>query len=348
MPIKQRYVGIDVSAKTVMVVFKQDGNCSVAKEFLNTAQGHQSLIRYLRTKRYAVCVCLEATGIYHFDLAVRLFDTKNIKVMVVNPKQVKHFAKARAERNKTDAIDARIIAEYAELMPFVEWERPSDNYLALRSIARRLCQIKSMRRQSKCQLHAASSSEHTVVEVLDSINNMIVFYDREIKLLEGRALMVLKQDSEMKRCFDLFMTIKGIGEISALHLVSELFTLPKDLTAKQWVAFAGLDPTIKQSGTSVHPAARISRAGNKYLRSALFYPALTAIRYDKYVRGYYYHMLNDQKLKKLQAIVAVMRKLLHAMHGMARTNTSYDSTRFYKTPYNKEVNIDDVVVLEAA
>jgi transposase len=111
--------------------------------------------------------------------------------------------------------------------------------------------------------------------------------------------------------------------------MGELLVLPEDMTARQWVAMAGLDPRQHQSGSSVNKKSRISKAGNRYLRMALYMPSLSATRHDLHIKGYYRHLIEDNGLKKIQAICAVMRKLLHAIHGMLRTQSPFDNSRFY-------------------
>jgi transposase len=114
--------------------------------------------------------------------------------------------------------------------------------------------------------------------------------------------------------------------------------LPQDMTAKQWVAYAGLDPRHFESGSSVSKKPRISKAGNKFIRQALYMPALVATRYEPNIKGYYAHLVEDNGLKKIQAVCAVIpsgaqvRKLLHAIHGMLKAKTKFDGTRFYTLP----------------
>jgi transposase len=106
--------------------------------------------------------------------------------------------------------------------------------------------------------------------------------------------------------------------------------LPADLSARQLVAHAGLDPRRHDSGTSVHKQARISRAGNKYLRAALFTPATVSSHSEPHVEAFY-RMLIHRGKTKMQALVAVMRKLLHAIYGMFRTDTDFDGSKFFST-----------------
>ena len=112
---------------------------------------------------------------------------------------------------------------------------------------------------------------------------------------------------------------------------ASLFVNEVRLTARQWVAHAGLDPRHHDSATSIHKPARISRAGNRYLRAALFMPALVATQHDPNIRAFY-HKLVDRGKTKMQAIVAVMRKLLHALHGMLHTDSDFVGEKFYVIP----------------
>ena len=125
--------------------------------------------------------------------------------------------------------------------------------------------------------------------------------------------------------FERLLTVKGIGSKSAIALMGELLVLPEDMSAKQWVAMAGPDPRQHQSGTGVDKPARISKAGNKYLRSALYMPALSASRTEQNVKAYYQHLIEQRHLKKIQAVCAVMRKFLHAIHGMLSNQTDFDA-----------------------
>ncbi|MCB2264264.1 MAG: transposase, partial [Candidatus Thiosymbion ectosymbiont of Robbea hypermnestra] len=95
-------------------------------------------------------------------------------------------------------------------------------------------------------------------------------------------------------------------------------------------AFLGIGaPRSHQSGSSVNHKPRLSKAGNRHLRAALYLPALSAVRHNPHVRGYYRHLIENRGLTKLQAVCAVMRKLLHAIHAMLKTRTPFESHRFY-------------------
>ncbi len=104
--------------------------------------------------------------------------------------------------------------------------------------------------------------------------------------------------------------------------------LPSDLSRREWVKFAGLDLKAFDSGKSVHKKARVSKAGNRYIRSALYMPALSAKQHDPHLKAYFDYLMANGK-KSLQSVCAVMRKLLHAIHGMLKHDKPFDNTCFY-------------------
>ena len=324
--------GIDVGNEEVVIVISVKGKARKAKTFKNTTSGHLAIIALLSKLKGGVRVCLEATGIYHFDLAVALSRAENIEVMVINPKASHNFAKALLKRSKTDAVDAEVLAIYCERMPFEKWERPADENILLKAIARRIAALKKLTAQTKNQLHALTATEETPALVIEQTKELIEVLEKQIASLRDSGLEVIREHDDLAEPFALIISIKGIAEASAIQILAELLVLPKELSAKQWVAFAGLDPRAYESGSSVSKKPRISKAGNKFIRQALYMPALVATRFEPNIKGYYDHMINDNGLKKMQAICAVMRKLLHAIHGMLKTNKKFDGERFYTFP----------------
>ena len=325
-------IGIDVSCKELVVVIMVNGKARKAKSFDNTPSGHQAIIHSLTKLKGETKVCIEATGVYHFDLAVALSRADGIEVMVINPKAAHNFAKALMTRSKTDAIDAENLAIYAERMPFEVWERPADECISLRAISRRIAALNKQKTQTKNQLHALESTLETPKLVIEQTKELIDILAAQIKTLRDSALMLIQQHEGLEQAYTLITGIKGIAQASAIQILSELMILPKNMTARQWVAHAGLDPRIFDSGSSVSKKPRISKVGNKYIRQALYMPALVASRFDPNIKGYYHHLIDDNGLKKVQAVCAVMRKLLHAIHGMLKTNKKFDGERFYTFP----------------
>jgi transposase len=316
------FCGIDVSARTLAVAVQPDRQ----REFANTAAGHQRLIAWLSSLG-AARVSLEATGIYSLDLALALDATPSVQCQVLNPKAVHRFAQT-LRRSKTDKADAQTLAEYSQRMPFVPWQPPSPQALRLRSIGRHLESLATERVRDHNRLDAAEGSRTTPACVLQDLRRSIKSLDRRIRNLRRQAVVLVRQDHLLSRHFELLTAMPGIAETSALHLLGELAALPAGLSVRQWVAHSGLDPVHQSSGTSVHKPSKISRAGSRHLRRALYMPALVAARRDPHLRAFYQNLLARQKAK-LQALIAVARKMLHAIYGIFKHQKPYNGAMLF-------------------
>ena len=214
---------------------------------------------------------------------------------------------------------------YVRRMDFRAWVPPTPEELELRTLARRMRSLKKMRTQEKNRLHV---SEYLCESVRHDVEINIRHLNRRLKALEKKALDLAWKYPRLRKQLAHLTSIRGVGTTSAIQILGEICVFPKDMTPRQWVAMAGLDPRIEKSGVSLNAPARISRMGNRSLRAALFMPALVAVRWEPQVKAFYEKLIANQKAK-MQAVVAVMRKLLHAIHGMLRTETDFDGKKFY-------------------
>lgn len=325
--MKTQLVGIDVSARTLDVAVEGlEGQTQL--EFANTPTGHSRLIRRLNKTGRTARIALEASGIYSLDLALALHRAPRIEVMVVNPRASRDFAKAFLHRSKTDALDARVLLEFARRMPFLPWQPPAAKVLELRAFARRITALVKMRSQEKNRLHTTRHCQQLPAAIRNDIEVNLRHLDRRIERLEEQAVDVAWSDLRLRRELALLTSMRGVGRASALQILAELRVLPEDLQPRQWVAYAGLDPRTFESGESVAKPARISRVGNRYLRCALYMPALVACRYEPNVKAFYERLI-DRGKKPKQAIVAVMRKMLYSFHGMLRHGTEFEGEKFF-------------------
>jgi transposase len=323
-------VGIDVSNETLDVQ-KRCGERLSQRQFANTSNGHRQAIAWMLRGAAAVRVCLEATGIYHLQLALALDRAPGIEVMVVNPRASRRFAEAQMVRAKTDQVDAAMLLRYLERMPFKEWAAPAEHRLELQSLAHRLAQLKKEQVRERSRLHAAQrAGAHTALAQRD-IRAHLRYLQRHADAVEAAALGLMKQHQNLAEELRLLDSIPGVAEPSAMQLIAELGVLADGLMPQQWVAQAGLDPRPQESGTSLNAPRRISKQGNARLRAALFYPAMSAIRIDPNVNAFYQSLVARGK-RKIQAITAVMRKLLHAIWGMLQHRKAWDGSRFYRLP----------------
>jgi transposase len=326
--LKLNNVGIDVSAKTFTVIIDHEGSRTEAFDLPNETKGHKKLIKMITKKGFSARVVLEATGVYSLDLALALHRAQRVEVMVANPRTIGQFAGAYMRRSKTDALDANIIVEFAMRMEFEAWKPPEPHTFDLRAISRRVEGVIKMATQEKNRLHAATSFDEMSEVVRNDIEVNIRHLERRIERLREQARELIAEHPDLERAFLHITSVKGIANSAGIQILAELSILPKDMDVRQWVAHAGLDPRVFQSGTSVNKPARISRQGNVHIRRALFMPALVAVQYEPHVKAFYEKLLGRRKTK-MQANVAVMRKLLHAIYGMMKHDRDFDGEKFY-------------------
>jgi transposase len=325
---KHTDAGIDVSKDVLDVAVRRQGERLETARFDNNAAGHRKLVRWLTKRGGMARVVLESTGTYSLDVALALHHARGIAVMVANPRAVKQFAGALMQRSKTDLTAAAALREYAARMPFVVWQPPAAEVLALRGMARRIAALVVERTRERNRLHAVQATAERLAVVVDDIEVNIRHLERRIELLTAEAVALISAHTELHRAFERLTSAPGIATHSAVQLLPELLVLPDDMTVRQWVAHAGLDPRACQSGTSIDKPARISKVGNTHIRRALFMPALVAVRHEPHVKAFFDHLVARGK-KPIQAYVAVMRKLLHAIYGMFTTNTTFVAAKFY-------------------
>ena len=319
------YAGVDVGSRELVLALRIGECAKDCGSFTNDKEGIRALAKHLRALKRPVFICMEATGTYFLRAAAMLAMVKGISVMVANPRAIKDYARATNHRSKTDKVDARVIALYAQRESFIEWQPPSENLIFLRSISRRIDERVREKAAEKCRLHALRAAGEYPRCVEKDILASIKGHEECVKRLRKEALEIIKADDELRLKFGLLLSITGVGETSAVRILAELCAMPDCMSARRWTAYAGLDPVHNESGTSIRKPGRISRAGNARLRSALFFAAMVASRHDHHTRAFYEKLLLKGK-KKLQAIVAVMRKLLHAIWGMFKNSTTFDSS----------------------
>jgi len=319
------YVGIDVSANHLDVVYHNDKQRQCAR-FEQTPADHSKLVAYLK-KRRPVAIVMEATGIYYLDIALTL-DAARLPVSVINPRASKHFAMAMLEHSKTDRIDARVLAEYAQRMKLTRWRAPEQTWLALRDVARRINRLTKARAAERNRLHAYKAKRYTTAVLVSDVNEQIEQINQHLDQLTAVALDWIGQDTELQRMFDRLISTKGIGQTSAVALLGELCLLPNDLRANQLSRHAGMDVRLNQSGSSLDRPGRLSKAGNIYLRAALHMPSLSLVSHDPYAKAHYQALVNKGK-KKMQALCAVQRKMLTGLWACIQTNQPFDSSKLF-------------------
>lgn len=318
--------GIDIAARTAVITIIRQDRVVETKTIDQTPKGRQKAVALLR-KHSPAQVVMEATGIYYLDLALALADA-GLPVSVINPKATHHFAKSMLEHNKTDQVDAKLLAQYGERMRPRLWVPPSTTQLGLKALGRHANRLVAARARAKNQLHAHTASDEQVQLVIEDLEEEIAAFDRRIERLRKAALEQIEADTDLHRAAKAILAAPGIAEVSLIAILAELTTLPTTMTSAQVSRHAGLDVRLTQSGTSLNKPGRLGKSGNAYLRSALFMPAMSAVRYDRYAKGFYDTLVGKGK-KKMQAIAAVMRKYLTGIWACLRSGEAFDSSRLF-------------------
>ena len=320
------WVGIDIAAKDFEMVSRVDGKPSRPMKFQQTSEGHQRAIKRLQSLAPSGVV-MEATGVYYLDLAVALVGA-GLPVMVINPKSFHHFAELMLKPSKTDGIDTALLAEYGERMTPECWTPPDTTRLALRDIGRQINRLTASRTQAKNRLHALQAKGMTLSLLLEDEQEGIALLNRRITRLQEAALALVADSDELSVQLQHLTTATGVGTASAIALLGELCVLPRAMKAPQVSRHAGLDVRLGLSGTSVNRPARLSKAGNAYLRAAMYMPAMSAIRHDPRAKAFYDALVGRGK-KKIQALCAVMRKYLTGLWACLQQGTPFDSSRLF-------------------
>jgi transposase len=316
-------VGIDVAARKLVAIGER---VVLAAAYENTPAGRGRLIKALCQSPLPVRVVLEATGIYFLDLACQLA-AAGIAVMVVNPKATHHFAEAILQRRKTDPVDAAMLREFGRRMDFVPWQPPQRELFAFRALTREAQALSKAVAAAKNRLHAITATQLAPDTLIRAIERQIAQNQVLIDELVAAALAQTETNPELARLVARTDSAPGFAAKAAVLVVGELAILPS-MTARQWVAQAGLDVREECSGTSLARRPRLSKRGNKRLREALFYPALTAARCCPAAGAFVDRLVAGGKTR-LQAIVALMRKLLHALHAMWRHDEDFDAKKLF-------------------
>lgn len=326
---KRVYVGVDVSKDKLSVAwYGLDGSLGTF-EVTNDDDGFRKLAATVTAGRIREArVVMEATGPYGARAFAALANTKGIRVMVVRPSAARHYAKAMMGRAKTDRIDAIALASFARSVEFVATPVVPAELLQLRRLARHLGELIDRRAALMNQRHAANAgtdSSELLLELLDAEEKAL---SSLIAKLEAAIIDRMKNAPTVNAAYKRVTAIQGIKDRTAARLLPELLCMPNHLTARQCVAFAGLDPRPKQSGTSragIH--WKISKQGNSRLRRALYMAVLTAVRWFKPLRAFY-ERLREAGKPKMVALTASMRKLLTAIWAIVAHGQVFDPMKF--------------------
>ena len=315
-------IGLDISKSSIAVYVPKNNQ---ELEIENSVAGFKKLLSKIK-KLYkkelnSVVWVFESTGSYS-SLIYNFCAKNSIKVFMPNPKQARGFAKAIAQRNKSDKIDARVLSQSIVVAKEGEVKVPTINPLLesfkeLIGYYRLLVKQESQLKNHKEALTAKDANK----TLIRSVDKQIKALQKEQKKIIDSMKETIKKDETLLKKFNSIVSIKGVGDITALILLHMFMRYPK-ANQRQIVSLAGLDPIIRESGTSVRGRSKISKAGDRIYRASLFMPAMVAIRHNKKLKEYY-QRLKDSGKHTTVAQVAVMRKLLIIAHSLYKSEQIY-------------------------
>jgi len=311
-------LGIDVSKDKLDVALRLPDGKLRNKVVSNTHEGFEKLDAWLAQRGAGdLHVCMEATGIYWEAVAEHLNCRPQTSVSVVNPAQIKAFGASRLVRTKTDKVDASLIAQFcAERCP-PPWQAPSAQEQALRAMVLRLDALQSMHRQENNRLLVAREA------VRGGIEAHLKWLDEQIDQLVRQIKAHIDNDPDMRDKRKLLESIPGIGERTVAVLLAFYSEPERFKSARQAVAFAGLDPRHHESGSSVRGRSCLSKVGHAFIRKALYMPALVAAYKTTWGGKFRDRLISNGKHPKL-VIGAMMRKLLQVAFGVLRSGKTFE------------------------
>jgi len=311
-------LGIDVSKDTLDVVLRDQGH-SQHQVFSNNTVGYGRLSRWLiAQKTRTVHACLEATGQYGEGVAEYLYGAGHA-VSVVNPVRIKRYGESKLHRNKTDKADAALIAEFCFKENPPLWKPLPDSLKQLRQMVRRLDDLQCTYQQERNRLTSGVDNAWVVADLQGHLQEL----RQRIQALKTAIQQFIAADPELKHQADLLDSIPGIGTLTAARLLAEIGEITSFKDAPQLAAYAGLNPSQCTSGTSVHRRGRLSRIGKSSLRKALYFPAISAMRFNPQIRTFC-DRLEERHKPSMVIIAAAMRKLLCLALGVLKSGLPFD------------------------
>ncbi|MBC5786411.1 IS110 family transposase [Ramlibacter sp. USB13] len=311
-------IGIDVSKEKLDVALLREQGKFRDKVVANSRKGFQELAAWLAKQDVTKAhVCMEATGAYWEDLAEFLVDA-GFEVSVVNPLLIRKFGESLGERSKTDKLDARVIAKFCAQRVPERWQAPSKAIRGLRALVRRREALIGLRTEELNRRDSASEPR-----VLESISKVIAMLDEQIAEIERQIRQHIDSDPTLKDQRKLLESVPGIGPVLSGMLLSYYGGDLRFATSKQAVAFAGLDTSRRESGTSVRGKPRLSKKGHSDIRGTLYMPAVVAMTRTAWGRIFAGRLAAAGKPPML-VIGAVMRKLVAIAYGVLKSGQPFN------------------------
>lgn len=306
----ERNVGIDIGKSMLdMCIYEVD----IYTQYPNTPEGVRQLLKQL--SRYKITrIIVEATGGYERALVEACAD-KELPLIIVQPMQVRQFAKAQGIIAKTDKLDSHLIAQFGAVIKPEPKPLNSKKVRYIRDLLSRKRQLNDMRTQELNRQHKAPT-------VLTATHKrMIKVLDKEIEWVNKLLAKAVNEVVEWQRTYDILSSAPGIGDGVAFTLLGELPELG-NLSARKIAALCGLAPFNRDSGAM--KGRRRIQGGRAPIRTVLYMAMLSAIQCNPVIKRFYQKLVAQGKHKKV-ALTACMRKMMTMLNAMVRDNCEWQA-----------------------
>jgi transposase len=326
--IKQ-VIGIDVSKDDFHVCLGTIDESQIVRivkqsSFANNAKGFKQLVTWKQKnmlKEVNLWHVMEATGVYYESLAYFLAEV-NEKLTVLLPNKSKHFAKSLDIKTKTDKVDAAMLCRIGLERALPEWKIPSVLFKHIKALTREYRTLKSEASKIKTRLHAYTHSYCPEKKTMARLKKQLGFIEKQYLEVEREIKDYINQDPALKQRIQNITNVKGIGLITVITIIAETNGFASIENAKQLTSYSGLDIVMNQSGKH-YGKTRISKKGNRHIRSILYMPAMCSMKTNLRFKQFYNQIMTKKECGKI-AVVAVARKLLTLIYTLWKNNTVYD------------------------
>lgn len=293
---------------------------SAEADFANTPEGFTALDQWLmRHSAPRTRAGLEATGHYSTALLGHLH-TKGHHVSLINPRWIKDYARSQGRRNKTDEVDARVIAHYVHTHALPAWQPASEDQKTLRALITRREDIQRTKAAEERRLESRPAPAAAVF-----IKQTIAHCQRQLQAIEKAITAALHASAELRGQVENLCTIPSIGRVTALKILAGIPPVAAFERVRDLAAWAGLTPALCRSGTSLEKRPRLNKQGSAALRKAMYMPAVTLM---KSKAGNALTRFRDRLLQsgkaKMSVIGALMRKLFQTACGVLKHNAPFN------------------------
>jgi transposase len=323
-------LGIDVSKDKLdcnlsYINELQEVKTKASRRFNNTQAGIRELIVWFKRHWKEVAplvVVMEATGVYHENVAYILDDIQ-VDLAVVLPNKSKKYMESLGYKSKNDTIDARGLAQMGAERSLPLWQRPSKSIYMLRSLCREHVSLQDDLTEIRNQIHAMDHAYMKNTRSYKRLEAKLKFIKKQEKINKKDIEETIENDKELSTKVENITAINGVGLISVATVIGETNGFAQVEKQGQLVSYAGYDVVEKQSGNR-QGKTRISKKGNSHIRRVLHFPALNVVRYGTEPFASFHQRLIDNGKLKMQAYTAVQKKLLVIMWALWRQNERFD------------------------